>query len=285
MYVCYPENCGKELAIDETSLGKDLVVTIVTNKEGRGGKGSLVAMVTSLRSANVVEVLETHIPAPTRNQVKEVTTDLSSAMMSVAQYAFPNATLVNDRFHVQQIVNESAEDIRREAKREAQDYENKEHSLCQENDVPFFPSKLPNGETVMQALSRSRLAMLTWRENWSPIQETRMMHLFTFFPNIETAYNLIEEFRKLFNLKLTVNEGLEKIREWCDRAFKEAPKVFRTAVNTIKQNIFTIANYFKNRATNAFAESFNAKLKQFRAQLRGVNDFQFFIFRVSKLFA
>ncbi|MFR9515198.1 MAG: transposase, partial [Rikenellaceae bacterium] len=44
-------------------------------------------------------------------------------------------------------------------------------------------------------------------------------------------------------------------------------------------------NYFVNRATNAAAESFNAKVKVFRSQLRGVRDIPFFIFRLTKLFA
>ncbi|CAA7393999.1 hypothetical protein CHRY9393_03612 [Chryseobacterium fistulae] len=33
-----------------------------------------------------------------------------------------------------------------------------------------------------------------------------------------------------------------------------------------------ILNYFDNRSTNASAESFNAKIKNFRLQLRGVKD-------------
>ncbi|HJD74713.1 transposase, partial [Bacteroides reticulotermitis] len=37
--------------------------------------------------------------------------------------------------------------------------------------------------------------------------------------------------------------------------------------------------------TNAASESFNAKIKQFRAQLRGVRDINFFLFRLSKIYA
>ena len=33
-----------------------------------------------------------------------------------------------------------------------------------------------------------------------------------------------------------------------------------------------ILNYFVNRSTNAAEESLNAKIKQFRAQLRGIVD-------------
>ena len=46
-----------------------------------------------------------------------------------------------------------------------------------------------------------------------------------------------------------------------------------------------ILNYFVNRSTNAFAESFAAKIKAFRAQLRGVTDLKFFLYRLTKLFA
>ncbi|MGL4327632.1 MAG: ISAon1 family transposase, partial [Tannerellaceae bacterium] len=37
--------------------------------------------------------------------------------------------------------------------------------------------------------------------------------------------------------------------------------------------------------TNAFAEAFNAKIKAFRASLRGVIDVKFFLFRLTKLYA
>ncbi len=44
-------------------------------------------------------------------------------------------------------------------------------------------------------------------------------------------------------------------------------------------------NFFNNRNTNANAESFNAKIKLFRANLRGVTDTEFFLSRLHKLFA
>ncbi|WP_262887198.1 transposase [Wenyingzhuangia aestuarii] len=44
-------------------------------------------------------------------------------------------------------------------------------------------------------------------------------------------------------------------------------------------------NYFNNRSTNAAAESFNAKIKAFRAQFRGVKNVEFFLFRLTNIFA
>ncbi len=46
-----------------------------------------------------------------------------------------------------------------------------------------------------------------------------------------------------------------------------------------------ILNFFINRSTNASAESFNAKIKSFRASLRGVVDIKFFLFRLTNIFA
>ena len=47
----------------------------------------------------------------------------------------------------------------------------------------------------------------------------------------------------------------------------------------------SILNYFDNRSTNASAESFNAKIKAFRSQFRGVRKVDFFLFRLSNIFA
>ncbi|WP_423126480.1 transposase [Gaoshiqia sp. Z1-71] len=59
--------------------------------------------------------------------------------------------------------------------------------------------------------------------------------------------------------------------------------------NTISATIYThyqeILNFFDNRSTNASAESFNAKLKAFRAVLREVSDVKYFLFRVAKIYA
>mgnify|MGYP000872091482 FL=1 len=56
-------------------------------------------------------------------------------------------------------------------------------------------------------------------------------------------------------------------------------------MNTIKINYDGIANYFENRSTNATAESFNAKIKAFRAQFRGVRNKEYFLYRLTQIYA
>jgi transposase len=62
-------------------------------------------------------------------------------------------------------------------------------------------------------------------------------------------------------------------------------KSFNTISRTIMNHYKTILNYFDNRSTNASAESFNAKIKAFRAQFRGVRNVEFFLFRLTQIYA
>ena len=55
-------------------------------------------------------------------------------------------------------------------------------------------------------------------------------------------------------------------------------------MQTIQLHEKTIVNYFTSRMTNASAESFNAKIKNFRALQRGVSDVKFFLFRLAKIY-
>ncbi|MHA1575716.1 MAG: transposase [Alphaproteobacteria bacterium] len=61
--------------------------------------------------------------------------------------------------------------------------------------------------------------------------------------------------------------------------------MFNTAMETIKNNEAEILSFFDERRTNSLAETFNSKLKSFRAIFRGVRDLGFFFYRLQKLFA
>ncbi|EFB34217.1 transposase, partial [Segatella copri] len=54
--------------------------------------------------------------------------------------------------------------------------------------------------------------------------------------------------------------------------------------DTIKEKEEYVLNYFNNRSTNASAESLNSKMKGFRAQVRGVADLTFFMYRMMMIF-
>jgi transposase len=78
---------------------------------------------------------------------------------------------------------------------------------------------------------------------------------------------------------------LTKLAQWYDRVEKSEFKSFATIMNTIRINYDGIVNYFENRSANASAESFNAKIKAFRSQFRGVRNIEFFLFRLTNIYA
>lgn len=70
------------LCIDETSLNCGELYTVVTNRAGRGGRGTLVTMIRGTKSEDVIKVLEM-IHVSKRKTAKEVTLDLLPTMMRI----------------------------------------------------------------------------------------------------------------------------------------------------------------------------------------------------------
>lgn len=101
----------------------------------------------------------------------------------------------------------------------------------------------------------------------------------------DADYKVMQRLRKIFNQKADYLKGGAMLMKWFKDVEALGREHFNTVVRTFKNNYKTIVNYFRSRATNASAESFNAKIKMFRTQLRGISDPLFFIFRLCKLFA
>lgn len=82
-----------------------------------------------------------------------------------------------------------------------------------------------------------------------------------------------------------IETAYTKLAHWYKEVESTGFRAFNTIANTITLNYRTILNYFINRSTNASAESFNAKIKAFRAQFRGVKNVEFFLYRLTTIFA
>ncbi|MBQ5688426.1 MAG: transposase [Bacteroidales bacterium] len=283
-YVLFKENLGERLSMDETSLSQGELYTIITNKSAHGGKGSLVAMIKGTKSEDVIYYLN-HLPRTKRLKVKEITIDLSPSMRLIAKQAFPNATIVSDRFHVQKLMNEAVSDLRVDFRWQAIDQENKEIALAKELGRKFISHTFENGDTRRQLLARSRHVVMKHHSRWTDSQKRRARILFREYPAIEEAYNVSMKLTDIFNTKCNKAVALTKLARWYDEVERLNCKFFNSVIQTMQNNYATIVNYFENRSTNASAESFNAKVKAFRSQFRGISDIPFFIFRLATLFA
>jgi len=104
-------------------------------------------------------------------------------------------------------------------------------------------------------------------------------------PDIKQAYGLTHLLRMLFSKSKNKDVMRLNMAKWFNKVEKAGFKSFNTISSTFYTHYPEILNFFDNRSTNASAESFNAKLKAFRAQIRGVRDVSFFLFRVCKIYA
>lgn len=295
-YMLYPENLGSDMSLDETCLSNGDVYTILTNKAAHGGKGTVAAMIRGVATDVVSSVLK-KMPLSKRLKVKTVTTDLSSAMMLTVRKTFPGASLINDRFHVQQLISEAVDQLRIRHRWEVLEAENKairEHrarrkaaKTKEERELigQWEPERMDNGETLPQIMARSRHIVLKHESNWNEQQRQRAKILFAKFPDLKTAYNLFLKLVEIFNKKSTPAVARLNLAKWYNDVEAFGDNQFNKVLETFENHNTTIINYFEQRLTNASAESFNAKIKAFRTQFRGVGDIKFFMFRLATLYS
>ena len=274
---------GPYLSIDETALSQGELYTIITNKKAKGKKGALVAIIAGTRAEPIVRQL-LKIPSSLRNKVREITLDMAFSMKHIASKCFPKAIQVTDRFHVQKLAIEALQDLRIKHRWEAIDKENDQIQKSNSTGKRYIPELLSNGDSHKQLLARSRYLLYKATYKWTDKQSQRAEILFKEYPDIYKAYSLVNNLRNIFNENTDKGIALTKLAHWYREVEEAGFKAFNTVANSIKFNYNTILNYFHNRSTNASAESFNAKIKAFRSQFRGVKNVEFFLFRLTKIF-
>lgn len=216
-WMVIPENIGERVSIDETKLGED-IYTILSNKAGHGGRGTLIAVVKGTRSDIVAAVIN-KISEAERMRVKEITMDFSDSMQRIAETCFPQAEVVIDCFHVIQRLIEGLEEVRLKEKRGAV-AENKRKEVAFRQDEErrakqrkyyrkrhpknpkekrgrkrirpktYRPETLCNGDTPVELLTRGKYILPQTGDKWSERQKERARLMFVRYPRIKEAYSL-----------------------------------------------------------------------------------------------
>ena len=315
-WVLCDENMGERLSIDETMLHHDLL-TFLSNKDGHCKKGTLVAAVKGTTVADVTKQLD-RIPEESRRKVKEVTMDFSDSMMGIVKKEFPQAEIVIDLFHVMQLYGTKGLDAMRmklkranttEIKREEREFRKKQERNArnrkkyrekhpptkskngkrigrppERKNEKFEPKKLRNGETMADLLTHVRYPLMKSPKDWTEFQRGEMHLLFEVEPKMRAAYGLLCALRNIFSKMKDRKKAGKALRKWAKNVGKTRIRELISVRDTIMSKEEYVLNYFNNRSTNASAESFNSKIKGLRAQVHGVNDLAFFMFRCTKIF-
>ena len=280
----FSENFGKHMSIDETALSKGELYTVITNKDAHGRKGCLAALIEGTKGEIITTALA-KVPISIRMKVEEITLDFANSMDWICRTSFPNAKLTGDRFHIQKIVSEGLQEIRIDLRRKAINEENEDMMEAKRQKKSFHPARYSNGDTAKQLLARGRYILFKPSTKWTESQRERAEILFETYPELKRGYDLCMMFRGIFETSKTQEKAKERMEEWFQKVDKSGLNTLISASNTVQQNLGKVLNYFPDGSTNASAESFNAKLKGFRALVRGVRDVSFFLFRLEKLYA
>ncbi|WP_225976222.1 ISAon1 family transposase [Mucilaginibacter ginsenosidivorax] len=283
-WMLFADNIGPSLSIDETALSNGELYTIVTNKEAKGGKKAIVAMLRGTQAEQIMTVLE-RIPVRKRNRVKEVTMDMAANMIKAIRRCFSNAVRVIDRFHVQKLAYDAVQEARIKYRWEALEQENKAIEEAKKNKQSHQPEVFSNGDTLKQLLARSRYLLFKHQAKWTASQKERADLLFPRYPLLLKAYNLSIRLGQIFTICKDKQQAFKRLAIWYNDIEEAGIDAFKTVARSVQTHYESILNFFDNRSTNASAESFNAKIKAFRATSRGVRDTTFFLFRLAKLYA
>ena len=273
----FPENLGKRLTIDETGLIHGELYTILTNKD----TGKLLAIMEGTKAAEVTAKLMEHLPASERMKVEEVTLDMDDGFDWVTRACFMNAEKIVDRFHVQKLVTECLQSLRI-AERQKILTQRRE---AKKAGVSFQEDPYENGDTPRQLLARSRYLLFKPSSSWTERQKLRAAILFREYPDMQRGYELSQGLKQIYDKHVTQDVAAVLLRKWYEECDQSGIPEMQDAAASVLRHESRILGFWKNRATNAFAESFNAKIKRFRGMLRGIRDIKFFLFRCQVYFS
>lgn len=283
-WLVFPDNTGPNLAIDETSMSNGELYTIVTNRDRHGRDQCLVAIVRGVKSEDVVKALKS-IPEEVRESVEEVTLDLSDSMRKIVRTCFPKAMRVIDRFHIQKLACDAVQEMRIKHRWDAIQEANDAMENAKLEGREYTPVRFENGDTRKELLARSRHLLFKSGEKWTATQRQRAEILFREYPDLEKAYGLSHSLRTIFSMNAIKNAARLSMARWYNKVEEAGFHSFNVIAATFYEHYNDILNFYVNRSTNAAAESFNAKIKSFRASLRGITDEKFFLFRLAKIYA
>ena len=206
-------------------------------------------------------------------------------MRKTLRRCFPKADRVTDRFHVQQPAYDAIQEMRIAHRRDAINEETDAMEEAGLSGKKYVSQTLENGDSKKQLLARSRYLLFKSADKWTDKQKHRARLLFELYPDIKKAYSLTHSLRMIFSKNSIKNAARLRLARWYNDVVDSEFKSFNTISATIYEHYDEMLNFFNNRSTSASAESFNAKIKAFRAALRGIVDIDFFLFRLTEIYA
>ncbi len=223
------------LGIDEIKLKR--FRAIFTNLHGR----SLIDMLPNRYVSTVTAFLAS---LPDNKRITHVAIDMWAGYRRAVQEALPNAKIVVDKFHVLMKANMAFEAVRRKIARESS-----------------------NG--AGRGLKRAHNLFDMRAKDLTDEQYLTVSGWLNTFPLLAAAYDLKERLYAIYDVT-TPEEAWGEYLHWESTIPNELVKPYRVVKTAFRNWRPYILNYFDDqRVTNAFTESFNAKVRAVYRNGRG----------------
>ncbi|NEP46789.1 MAG: ISL3 family transposase, partial [Okeania sp. SIO2H7] len=202
-------------------------------------RGQLWALV-SERTQDAIEKVLLSWGKEVLEGIEEVSIDLWLPYKTLREKIMPNASVVADRFHVMNPIQEELNNGRKSAKQKV-------------NKMPNSPEKAAK----LKAINGRKFALLKNRENLTDSQNKKREEVLNQFPVLNEMCALKDEFKEIFESSNSWLDGLVKLRNWLKRALNLFPK----SQGTVRRWLVEITAYFENKTSNGVVEGVNQKIK------------------------
>jgi transposase len=165
-----------------------------------------------------------------------------------------NAEIVFDKFHVSKKINEAVDNIRKKefAKADKEERINMKHK---------------------------RFLILSRRKNLKPEEVESLDVLMEQNNPLFIAYLMKEQGLDVFDEIDPIN-GIARLHKWIDNVIETGIEEFKGVIETIKNYLYGIINYFKYKITNAASEGFNTKITVIKRRAYGFRDLEYFKLKI-----
>lgn len=176
-------------------------------------------------------------------QIREVSCDMSSAMIKGITENLPEAKITFDKFHVFKLLSDAIDKVRRQEMRKDKTLKGSRYSLL----------KNPENLTAKQ------------REVLADVQQRNAA--------LAEAYRLKETFRDVYRQPSKADaQGM--LKAWVTSAYASGIAAMRTVADTVRKQWDGILRWYDTQITNAIMEGLNSLLQAAKRKARGYRTMQ-----------
>ena len=269
------EHIGEAMAIDEKQID-GVMYTILSNRT----TGKIALMADTLKTKYLAELIYSF---GNQENVLSYTRDMAANYDWLGRQVFFNAYHVIDKFHVVKLALDGLQAIRIR-------YRQEELKNRREQGKAYQEQIFSNGDSVLQLLARARGLLFKRVDEWTVHQLRRSELLFTNFPELKTAYKLIQKLRLWYVKIKATNTNTRTIKNaalhnWITQANISDISEMKNLAASLSRHSSQIVNYFIKNETNAKAEALNSRIQRFININYGARNTDFFLYRLNLYFS